>query len=109
MRIINKFDNWKKLSEDSPSKIIERILINLEPKIIIEGSLYVEYIGDIDKKDIFNEYFNKERVNIINYLKKSFSINNILPYNQLNEDKVNWLKSLVEVYQPKDITFHIKT
>jgi len=102
-----KFDKWEEISKKSSNKIIERILLNLKPVLIIDNILYVDYIGEEDKKEIFNEYFNKEKVNIVSYLRKHYSFYKILSSKNLDLKKINWLKELAETFQPKGISFNI--
>ena len=110
MKIANismKFPDWETHASKAPSKVIERLMINLRPVVKINMLMYVDYVGDEDKKEVFSEYFNKEKRNLESYLSIVYQVNRVSSSKNLNKDKLEWLNNLVEVYKPKNISFNL--
>lgn len=101
------FEDWEEHINKAPSKVIQRIMVNLKPVSIINSILYIEYVGPKDKATVFNEYFKKERINVENYLAPIYGTNRVLNGKELDQEKLNWLENLVNNFQPKNINFNI--
>ena len=98
---------WSERLLSYENKIIQRIFANIHPVQLINETLYVDYIGKEEVKDEFNKYFSKFKPEILSLLREN-GIKDIKSSKVLDLEKVNWLKSLVEEFQPKNIEFSIK-
>jgi len=107
MKIINNFNEWENQTKSSNNKLIERLMANLKPIIVIDNVIYLEYIGEENKKEVFFEYYNNAKENLINHLNIYYEINKIQGAKDLNHKKLEWLSSLVEKFQPQNINFSI--
>ena len=101
------FPNWEEKATKAPANVIHRLMVNLKPVAKINTILYVEYIGEESKKEVFQNYFNKEKSNLESYLSVVYQTNRVLSSKQLDKTKLDWLKNLIEIYKPKHINFNL--
>lgn len=106
-KLVNDFSDWELHTNNSPTLIIKRIMLSLKPVVLINSILYVDYIGEEEKKSIFNEYFNKELINLESYCSVIYGATRVVNAKNLDKTKLEWLKVLINEYKPRHISFNI--
>lgn len=106
-KIKNKFPEWEAHTEKAPTLLIRRIMINIKPVALINNILYVDYIGSEEKKSIFNDYFNKELINLESYCSVIYGATRVLNAKNLDKAKLEWLRVLMNEFKPRHVSFNI--
>jgi hypothetical protein len=102
---MTNFNEWSQLEEAAPTNILSRIIANTYPLVISNSILYLIYIGDEEKKDIFNKFYKEEKINLLTYLKNTYQIIALKPVNTIKKDEMEWIIKYSEKFGAKKISW----
>jgi len=108
LRVINNVENWQENSQKTNNKLIQRLMANLSPIAIINDSIYLEYIGDENKKTVFFEYYNNAKSELTDFLNELYGVVKIEGGKDLSKEKLKWLEEIIKKFEPQNIEFSIK-
>ncbi|MGB2552755.1 hypothetical protein ACPF04_06205 [Campylobacter sp. MOP51] len=97
---------WQELDTYLKKMGIE-VLDKLSPIAIVESTLYIRYTGNLDELIHFRYIYSKHREVIEATIKEKFGVAEILNDKDINQVKLNWLKNLIDTYQPTGIKFFL--
>lgn len=107
MIIKNNVEGWEEFVGTVEDVLLNRILSNLYPVAIVNESIYLNYVGDEEKKRVFMEYYNNKKAELVVLLKEKYGISNIKGGKNLSEEKLEWLEGLVQKFEPTNINYSI--
>ena len=104
-RIITSFPEWERLRNDYKEKniLISRILANLMPVAIVNQTLFLTFSGKPENK----KAYAKNRLELQSIFASVFGTSLVSSSEKLDQQKLFWLKELVETYSPKGVGFSI--
>ncbi len=102
---MTNLNEWSQLSEAAPTKILSRIIVNTYPLVISNSILYLIYIGDEEKKDVFNKLYKEEKINLLTYLKIHFNIIALKPVNTIKKHEMEWILDYSKNFNAKKIVW----
>ena len=108
-RIITSFPEWERLRNDYKEKniLISRILANLMPVATVNQTLFLTFSGKPENKKAVEEAYAKNRLELQSIFASVFGTSLVSSSEKLDQQKLFWLKELVETYSPKGVGFSI--
>lgn len=102
-----KISNFDISLVQTSNRWVERIFANLESVMLIDGILYVRYIGKEESLNDFRDAYKKYLPEMLQSL-YSYGVKAIKSDKEIDNIKLSWLKSLIETFEPKKVEFSLK-
>lgn len=105
MTIFDKRKDWYLIKTDI--KILERLIANFELIAIINNIAIIKFSGEPSKKEIVIKNYRIYKQDFAQLVNSNLHTNGVVIRENIDEVKLDWLKKLINEFEPKKIDFNI--